>query len=404
MLSEAETIPGQPDDENFLLPYSRQCLSEEDINAVAEVLRGHWITQGPMVSDFEEALAEYCGAKYAVAVSNGTAALHLACLVAGVGPADSGITSPITFVASANCIAYCGGTPDFADIDPVTVTLDPSRLRAVCERRRPKVIVPVDFAGQPADLPAIYEIAQHYDAIVIEDAAHSLGATYKCDEKECNAGSCIHTDMAILSFHPVKHITTGEGGAILTNNPDFYQLLLEFRTHGITKDIGRLTRNDGAWYYEQHQLGFNYRITDFQCALGISQLKKLPAFVHRRRELAELYRELMTDLADRVELLTEISARRSSYHLLVAKFKGGEVVRRSVFDFLRRNGIYAQVHYIPVHLQPWYQKHFGFRPGDFPQAEAYYSGCISLPLFPAMSDSDVERVVCAIRQILNKQL
>ncbi|HZS09413.1 MAG TPA: UDP-4-amino-4,6-dideoxy-N-acetyl-beta-L-altrosamine transaminase [Blastocatellia bacterium] len=382
------------------LPYGRQWLDEEDLAAVVEVLRGDWMTQGPTVAAFEKALAEYCGARYAVAVSNGTAALHLSCLAADVGAGDVGITSPITFVASANCVAYCGGTPAFADVDAATVTLDPAALEAACERQGPKVIIPVDFSGLPADLPAIRRIAQKYGATVIEDAAHSLGATYDYEGREYRAASCAHADMAILSFHPVKHITTGEGGAILTNDPGLYQRLLDLRTHGITKDANRLTRHDGPWYHEQHQLGFNYRITDFQCALGISQLRRLDSFVRRRRELVELYRQQITDLSDRVTLLTDVPERRSSYHLLVARFKGGAAVRLRVFDYLAGANIRAQVHYIPVHTQPWYRKQFGYREGQFPRAEAYYAGCLSLPLFPAMSDGDVERVVATLRSAL----
>lgn len=384
--------------EQPLLPYGRQWIDNEDIAEVVSVLRGDWMTQGPIVAAFENALAEYCGARYAVAVSNGTAALHLACLAAGVRKNDVGITSPITFVASANCIAYCDGIPTFADIDPATITIDPIALEETCERQPPKVIIPVDFAGQPADLPAIYKIAKKYEAIVIQDAAHSLGATYECSGKLYKAGSCIHSDMTILSFHPVKHITTGEGGAILTNNPDFYQSLLELRTHGITKDASRMTRNDGAWYYEQQQLGFNYRITDFQCALGLSQLRKLNEFIRRRRELVSIYQSLLSGLLNNVRLLTELPGRNSSYHLLVAMFRDG-YVRRRVFDKLREKGIYAQVHYIPVHLQPWYREQFGYGDGDLPIAESYYSRCLSLPLYPRMSEGDVRRVAAVLHEI-----
>jgi perosamine synthetase len=379
------------------LPYGRQWLDEDDIAAVVEVLRGDWLTQGPLVGAFESALAEYCGARYAVAVSSGTAALHLACVAAGVGPGDVGITSPITFVASANCIAYCGGIPAFADIEAGTVSLDPAALELVCERHRPKVVIPVDFAGQPADLPAIYRIAQRYGAILIEDAAHSLGATYVWEGQTFTTGSCVHADMAILSFHPVKHITTGEGGAVLTNSHDLYHRLLELRTHGLTKDPARLTRDEGPWYYEQHTLGFNYRITDIQCALGLSQLHRLPHFIQRRREIVRQYSEQLAYLGDEVTLLTETRGRRSSYHLLVARLRGGAERRRRVFEQLHSLGIRSQVHYVPVHLQPWYGRQFGYRQGDYPQAEAYYAECLSLPLFPQMSERDVERVVAALR-------
>ncbi len=379
------------------LPYGRQWLDEDDIAAVVQVLRGDWLTQGPLVAAFERALAKCCGARFAVAVSSGTAALHLACLAAQVGPGDVGLTSPITFVASANCVAYCGGTPAFCDIDPITVTLDPAALEAACERHRPKVVIPVDFAGQPADLPRVYDLAKKYGALVIDDAAHALGATYEHAGHEFRAGDCAHADMAVLSFHPVKHVTTGEGGAVLTNNLDYYRRLLDLRNHGITKDSSRLTRDEGAWYHEQHDLGFNYRITDIQCALGLSQLRKLPAFVERRRALVERYRDALADLAGDLTLLLEGPGKRSSYHLLVAQVRGGAARRRRVFDLLHAQGIRAQVHYIPVHLMPWYRDRFGFRPGDFPYAEAYYAGCVSLPLYPRMADSDVDRVAAALR-------
>jgi UDP-4-amino-4,6-dideoxy-N-acetyl-beta-L-altrosamine transaminase len=369
---------------------------------VLQVLRGDWLTQGPAVAAFERALAENCGARYAVAVASGTAALHLACLAAGVGPGDVGVTSPITFVASANCIAYCGGTPCFADVDPLTVNLDPTGLEEVCVRRKPKVIIPVDFAGQPADLPAIQSIARRHGALVIEDAAHALGAAYEDDGRWHRAGSCTHSDLAILSFHPVKHITTGEGGAVLTNSPDLYARLQSLRSHGITREPALLTRNDGPWYYEQHDLGYHYRITDIQCALGLSQLRKLGRFVERRRQFVDRYREGLADLSGELNLLVEKSGRHSSYHLLVARLQGETERRRRVFERLAQRGIRCQVHYIPVHLQPWYREHLGCRPGDFPNAEAYYAGCISLPLFPAMTDGDVDRVVDALRSAVGQ--
>jgi UDP-4-amino-4,6-dideoxy-N-acetyl-beta-L-altrosamine transaminase len=383
-----------------LIPYSRQWLDEDDMRAVMDVLRGDWLTQGPAVEAFERALAECCGSRYAVAVSSGTAALHLACLAAEVGPGDSGVTSPITFVASANCIAYCGGIPRFADVDPRTIALDPDSLEDVCACHPPRVIIPVDFAGHPADLPAIQRVARRHGAVVIEDAAHALGASYLHEGEEYRTASCAHTDMATLSFHPVKHITTGEGGAVLTNAPAYYQRLLELRTHGITRDASRLTREDGPWYYEQQELGFNYRITDLQCALGLSQLRKLPEFVESRRRLVRCYEGLLADLANEVTLLLEAPGCRSSYHLLVARLDGRTRRRLEVFQRLHAEGIRVQVHYIPVHLQPWYQRRFGSRAGDFPHAEAYYAGCVSLPLFPGLSDADVGRVAAALRRAL----
>ena len=382
------------------LPYGRQSLDEDDYNAVMGVLKGDWLTQGPLIDAFEKGLAETCGVRYAVVVSSGTAALHLACLAAGVGPGDLGITSPITFVASANCIAYCGGTPGFVDINPGTACLDPALLKAACVRQAPKVVIPVDFAGQPADLPAIQDVARQYGALVIEDAAHSLGASYEHAGQWYQAGSCAHSDMAILSFHPVKHITTGEGGAVLTNSPDHYAKLQRLRTHGITRDQSLLTRNDGPWYYEQYDLGYHYRITDIQCALGLSQLAKLGGFVTRRRALVERYKNALASLAADLTLLLEEPGKRSAYHLLVAQIHGGSTQRRHVFECLAARKIRCQVHYIPVHLQPWYQQHLGTRPDNFPQAESFYSGCLSLPLFPGMSDGDVDRVANALKVAL----
>jgi UDP-4-amino-4,6-dideoxy-N-acetyl-beta-L-altrosamine transaminase len=394
--------PGDPVDQGRALPYGRQWLDQDDIEAVLGVLRGDWLTQGPLVGSFEEALAEACGVRHAVAVSNGTAALHLACLAAGVGPGDVGITSPITFVASANCVAYCGGTPAFADIDPRTACMAPSALAEVCAGRRPKVVIPVDFTGQPANLPAIQAIARRHGALVIEDAAHALGASYEDGGRWYKAGCCAHADLAILSFHPVKHITTGEGGAVLTNSAAVHAKLLRLRTHGITREASMLARHDGPWYHEQHDLGYNYRITDIQSALGLSQLRKLDRFVERRRALVERYHAALADVAGDLRLLLEGTGKRSSYHLLVAQIEGGAARRRRVFDALAARNIRCQVHYIPVHLQPWYREHVGTREGDFPRAEAYYAGCLSLPLFPAMADRDVDRVVDALRAALHE--
>lgn len=382
------------------LPYGRQWIDEDDIAAVVEVLRSDFLTQGPIVAEFEQSLADYCGAKYAVAVNSGTSALHIAALAAGVGKGDIGITSPITFVASANCIAYCGGTPMFADVNPNTINIDVDELEKVCAKHNPKVIIPVDFSGQPADLPQIKQIAEKYGATVIEDAAHSLGASYTDDGIEYKAASCAHTDMAILSFHPVKHITTGEGGAVLTNDFDLYEKLLELRSHGIAKFPERLIRNEGAWWYEQQHLGFNYRITDVQCALGVSQMRKLDSFIERRCELVKIYEEVFAESKIEACLLTESKGKKSAYHLLVAMISGGLERRKRVFDYLRSNNIWTQVHYIPVHFQPWYQETYGYREGDFSNAENYYSGCFSLPMFPAMQNEDVERVAYTLKEAL----
>jgi UDP-4-amino-4,6-dideoxy-N-acetyl-beta-L-altrosamine transaminase len=387
------------------LPYGRQWIDDDDIAAVVETLRGDWLTQGPEVGRFEEALCAATGAKYAVAVSNGTAALHLACLAAGMRANESGLTSTITFVASANAIRYAGGAPALADVDPLTALATPATLARAVETltrdsKAPKVIIPVDFAGGVADLPAIREFAAGIGAVVIEDAAHSLGATYVHEGSVFQAASCAHSAMAILSFHPVKHITTGEGGAITTNDEGLFRELSDLRSHGITKDPSRMLNNDGPWYYEQQALGYNYRITDIQCALGVAQAKKLPMFLQRRRALAARYDRAFATMSDRVKPLVVRAGVQSAYHLYVVRVvaRAGESLvsvserRRALFMHLREKGISPQVHYIPVNRQPDFVQN-GFARGSLPGADEYYASCISLPMFPAMTDDDIDRVV-----------
>jgi UDP-4-amino-4,6-dideoxy-N-acetyl-beta-L-altrosamine transaminase len=390
-----------------VLPYGRQSIDDDDVAAIVAALRGDWLTQGPTVRAFEEALAELTSAKHVVAVSSGTAALHLACLAAGVRAGDVGLTSDVTFVASANAIRYAGGDVRLCDVDPDTGLLSLASLRGrlaelAREGRKPRVIVPVDLAGSPADLPAIRAEAAQAGALVIEDAAHSLGAAYEHAGATHRAASCAHADLAILSFHPVKHLTTGEGGAITTNDEALYRELCELRTHGITRDPARMRRDDGPWWYEQRALGFNYRLTDLQSALGVSQSRKLPRFVERRRELARRYDAAFAtpDLALRVCPLRVPANVRSSYHLYVVRLvpREGEPLtalaarRKALFLALRAEGVAPQVHYIPVHLQPDFVDH-GLSSGSFEGADRYYAGCLSLPLFPAMADEDVDRVV-----------
>ncbi|MEI6791170.1 MAG: UDP-4-amino-4,6-dideoxy-N-acetyl-beta-L-altrosamine transaminase, partial [Myxococcaceae bacterium] len=369
-------------------PYAKQCLDEGDIEAVVQTLRGDWLTQGPKVAEFETALSEVTGAPYVVAVSNGTAALHLTCLAADLKPGDTGVTSAVTFVASANAIRYTGATPCLADINPETGLVSLQSLQRAT--KSPKVIIPVDLTGSVPDLAAIESWAQSIGAFVIEDAAHALGATYTHGGKVYNAASCTHTDMAILSFHPAKHITTGEGGAVCTRDKKLYEKLLELRTHGITRDPKKLTRNDGPWYHEQQSLGFNYRITDIQCALGLSQLNKLDGFIKRRREIAAKYNEAFEKQHLRVPAGVE-----SAYHLYVIQVPE----RLRVYEELLKNKIGTQVHYIPVYKQPDYAQ---FSLPELPGAEQYYSGCLSLPMFPAMTDSDIHRVIETLQSILHR--
>jgi len=375
-----------------LLPYGKQWLDEADIEAVLQVLKSDFITQGPAIEAFERKVADYAGARYGVAFSNGTAALHGACFAAGIAAGDEVITTPLTFLASSNCVLYQGGTPVFADIDPITYNIDPEQIEQKLTPRT-KAIIPVDFSGQPAEMDRIQEIARQHKLIVIEDAAHSLGAEYQ--------GRKVGTwaDMTMFSFHPVKHITTGEGGMIVTDNEDFYRKLLRFRSHGMTRDSKDLTRNEGPWYYEMQELGYNYRMTDIQAALGISQMDKLDGFVARRRELVDIYNRELADMPGLV-LPEQHAEANSSWHLYVVRFlpEHFQSSRKVIFEQLRGWNIGVNVHYIPVYLQPYYEG-LGYKKGMCPHAENYYASCITLPLFPEMKDEDVLYVVRAIKEL-----
>jgi perosamine synthetase len=372
--------------------YGRQSISYRDMWEVFKVLRSSRLTQGPKIKEFEQALCDYTGARYCIVVANATAALHLALLALKMNPADEVITSPITFVASANTILHAGGNVAFADICPETACIDPSEIE---KRITPatKGIMPVHFAGQSCDMEAIARTAKSRNLFVIEDAAHALGSFHKNDK----VGSCRYSDAAIFSFHPVKNITTGEGGAITTNREDLYEVICMLRTHGITHDAARMMKNDGAWYYEQHLLGFNYRITDMQCALGISQLKRLDAFVQKRRDLVELYREEFKD-DQRFCLLQEKDYSRAAFHLcpLLINFKIIKINKKDLCSVLAQKGVHTQVHYIPVHTQPFYRK-LGFVSGDFPHAESYYERALSLPLYSSLTSRDVRNIVKIIK-------
>jgi UDP-4-amino-4,6-dideoxy-N-acetyl-beta-L-altrosamine transaminase len=374
-----------------MIPYGRQDVSDEDIAAVVEVLKSDWLTTGPAIDRFEQQVASRCGASHAAAVCNGTVALHLACRALGLGPGDMLWTSPNTFVASANCARYCGADVDFVDIDPRTYNMDVDLLEKKLKKgKAPKIVVPVHFAGQPCDMQAIGALAKQYGFAVIEDASHAIGATYRGEP----VGNCRFSDITVFSFHPVKIVTSGEGGMTLTSRSDLAGRLAILRTHGITRDTTRMQEaSHGPWYYEQVDLGYNYRMTDIQAALAASQLRRMDAFLERRRALAARYDRLLTDLE--VTLPYQHADGVSAWHLYVVKVKE----RRKVFDALRANGVGANVHYIPVHLQPYYRE-LGFAPGDFPKAEAYYAGAITLPLFPRMTDADQDRVVEALAKAL----
>ncbi len=393
-----------------MIPYSRQFIDEEDIKAVVEVLRSDWITQGPKIAEFEKRVADYCKVKFAVAVSSGTAALHLACLAAGISHGDEVITSPITFVASANCALYVGAKPVFADILSDTYCIDPASIRRKISPRT-RAIIAVDFAGHPCDMEQINEIAKGKNIVVIEDAAHSLGAEYKGRK----VGSL--ADMTTFSFHPVKHITTGEGGMVVTNRKDFYDKLVLLRSHGITRKQELFVQPCSVfqtqpstlnpqpsypeWYYEMQDLGFNYRITDFQCALGISQMDKLDDFVLRRRKIAAAYDRTFQKL-DEIITPSVSPECESSFHLYPIQLK--TLDRNTIFKKLRDRGLGINVHYIPVHMQPFYRNNLGYEIGNFPRAEKYYQSCLSLPLYPKMTDEEVEQVKKTVVEIVSDDL
>lgn len=383
------------------IPYGHQDINQEDIQAVREVLQSDWLTQGPAIKRFEEAVAAYCGAKYAVAVSNATAALHLACLAAGLGPGDLLWTSPNTFVASANCGLYCGAEVDFVDIDPRTYNmsvdaLEEKLIRAKKSGRLPKIVIPVHFAGQSCRMETIRKLADRYNFTIIEDAAHAIGGSYLGKK----IGASQFSEMTVFSFHPVKIITTGEGGMVLTNREELYEKLIRLRTHGITRDERLMTKPaDGPWYYQQIELGFNYRMTDIQAALGYSQLQRIDEFVRRRRYLAGRYDQMLKDLP--VTLPWQDPDTYSAYHLYVIRLHLDQLKksRKQIFKELRAAGIDVNVHYIPVHTQPYYAR-MGFKAGDFPVAEAYYREAITLPLYYGLSDADQDYVVERLREIM----
>lgn len=380
-----------------LIPYGKQWIDDTDIASVVDTLKSDFLTQGPAVEKFEAEIRELTGAKYCVVVANATAGLHLAVAALGVEPGNEGITSPISFVASANCLAYNGLTPCFADIEPRSYCMDPVEL----ERKigpKTKVVVPVDFTGQPADMASIKRIADRHDLRLVEDAAHAIGSRYPDGSP---VGSCRYSDLSVFSFHPVKTITTGEGGAITTNDEQLFKRLSLLRTHGITRDPARLECNPGPWYYEMQDLGFNFRMTDIQASLGSSQLRRLTGFKKRRREIVHTYNEAFAGLS-RITTPFESEGSDSCFHLYVLKidFESIGKSRADVMEELKTLGVGTQVHYIPIHLQPYYRNRYGYVPGSFPEAEAYYEEALSLPLYPLMSDKDVKKVIEAVERVL----
>lgn len=384
-----------------MIPYGRQDISQADIDAVVAVLRSDWLTQGPMAPRFEQAIAAKVGARHAVAVNSATSALHIACLALDLGPGDRLWTVPNTFVASANCGRYCGAEVDFVDIDRTTWNLSVPRLhekllQAKQDKRLPKVVIPVHFAGQPSDQEAIWELAQEFGFKVIEDASHAIGASRYGEP----VGSCRWSDITVFSFHAVKIITTGEGGMALTNNEELAWRMGMLRTHGITREPERMTRPPaGPWAYEQQALGFNYRMTDIQAALGVSQLAQLDDWIKQRNTLASRYDDALQGLP--LRLPTVKPKNHSAFHLYVVRLKPGALKKthREIFEALRAAGIGVNVHYMPVHLQPYY-RNLGFSLGQFPEAEAHGEEAITLPLYPALTEGEQDRVVAAVKHIL----
>ncbi|MHA6327193.1 UDP-4-amino-4,6-dideoxy-N-acetyl-beta-L-altrosamine transaminase [Roseivivax sp. CAU 1753] len=387
-----------------MIPYGRQDILQADIDAVVQVLKSDYLTQGPCVPRFEAALAAHVGSGvHAVAVNSATSALHVACLALDLGPGDILWTSPITFVASSNCALYCGATVDFVDIDPATYNLSVDALTEKLARARiagnlPKILVPVALCGQSCDMAAIRELADEYDFAIIEDGSHAVGGSYRGEMVGCGR----YADITVFSFHPVKIITTAEGGMAMSNSAELTARMELFRSHGITRDPALMTRApEGLWYYQQIELGYNYRMTELQAALGLSQLERLDEYVARRARLARRYDELLSDLP--LQTPFQIPDAKSAWHLYVVRLNLEQIDKShlEVFEALRAAGIGVNLHYIPVHLQPYYRD-LGFNPGDFPEAEAYYAEAVSIPLFPTMTEADQDHVVQALREILRQ--
>lgn len=385
------------------IPYGHQNINKDDIQAVVDVLKSDFITQGPVVPAFETAVSSYCGAQHAVAVNSGTSALHIACLALGVGKGDVVWTTPITFVASANCALYCGASVDFVDIDSRTYNLSVERLaeklaHAEKTEKLPKVVIPVHLCGQPCDMAGIHALSQRYGFKIIEDASHAIGGRYKNEP----VGNCRYSDITVFSFHPVKIITTGEGGMVLTNYAQLAKRMQLLRSHGITRDVNEMTHApDGPWYYQQIDLGFNYRMTDLQAALGLSQMKRLDEFVDRRHAIAKRYDQLLADFP--VITPWQHAESYSGFHLYVIRLKLAEIgkTHRQVFEGLCAASIGVNLHYIPVHRQPYYER-LGFKAGHCPEAEQYYAEAISLPIYPGLTEARQNKVIEVLCQTIVK--
>ena len=382
------------------IPYGHQYINDDDIQAVIDALKSDYMTQGPRIGAFEKEFAEYLGCRYACMVSNGTAALHLCAMALGIKPGDKVITTPITFVASANGFRYLGAEIVFCDIDPESFLMDLDKLEAMLKaspKGTYKAVVPVDFAGYPIDEERLRHLADEYGFYIIVDACHAPGATFTDSKGDCvKVGGCKYADLTCFSFHPVKHIATGEGGAVTTNDPELFKKVSLFRTHGITKDPDMLTRNDGGWYYEMQELGFNYRITDMQAALGSSQLKRLDWSISRRNAIARRYDEAFSGTA--VSTPARSEGITHAFHLYIIRTER----RKELYDFLRSNGIFAQVLYIPVHTMPYYRQ-FGWKEGDFPVAEEYYRRCLALPMFPTLTDEEQGFIIEKVLEFTNNE-
>lgn len=388
-----------------MIPYGRHTISQQDIDAVVEVLRSDFLTQGPQVPAFEQAIIEACGAQYAVAVNSATSALHIACMALGLGQGDWLWTTPNTFVATANCGLYCGAKVDFVDIDPRTYNLCANALEdklIAAEKigKLPRIVIPVHFSGQPCDMQAIHKLAKKYGFSIIEDASHAIGSKYKGEP----IGNCRYSDITVFSFHPVKIVTTAEGGMAVTNNAKLAEHLSLLRSHGITRDEGLMTKAaDGPWYYQQIELGYNYRMTELQAALGISQMQRLDEFVTKRHQLADRYDELLQDLP--IILPWQHPDSYSAVHLYVIRIplETNNTTHLELFNTMRDAGILVNLHYIPVHMQPYYQQ-IGFDVGQFPEAEQYYKEAMSIPMYPAMTEEQQDKVCSMLKNILSKEL